>query len=86
MDKKTKKIIKAAGNEFSKKIQEKAVQFREKEKNLTLKMSNIEEMWGELIKETNSQLNDFYTEMINTMNEKEIVKKNERNLKNVISK
>ena len=64
--------------EFGKKIHEKAVRFRGKEGKHSLNINNTPEMCGELKEETNGLPNDFYTDMVNTVNEKEPVKKTGR--------
>ena len=84
MNKKTIEISEKARNEIGLRVMAKAEEIRAKEAAQDLTLDSIEEMWGCLKKESHDIIEEFFNEMLNSTNEKAIVKKNLRNSKRVL--
>ena len=78
MDEKTTEISEKVKHEFGLRVTAKAEEFRAQEASAVLTIDSIEDMWGCLKKEAEDILLEFYNEMANSINEKEMVKKNRR--------
>ena len=75
MDERTTDISKKVKTELGLRVTAKAAEFRAQEASAVLTIDSIEDMWGCLKKEAEDILVEFYNEMANSINEKEMVKK-----------